>query len=229
MKPRSPVSSRMRGSAAASSTSVRDEGLPHRSGSRRPRRAPAGTRSSDIGQVVPLDLALHVRDALAERRAGDEHVRRSGGGVEPGDGAASAARSWPSTSCTSQPKARQRAARAIEREHVRRVAEGLLAVQVDDRDQAARAGGAPRTSPPPTASPRCTRRRSRGRRSARTPLETRGERRPGAHRQSLTERARGEVDAAQRVLGVHAEEACRPRSSVSSSVGGSQPRSARAA
>ena len=87
-------------------------------------------------QVVPLDLALHEGDALAEDRAARPAraaapASRSSARIV----SASATGSWPSTSCTSQPNARQRSADRREVEHVLRVAERLLAVDVDDRDE----------------------------------------------------------------------------------------------
>ena len=162
MKPRSPVSRTTRGRrrrrarASVSTNAV----LTTRSDLRRAPRCVLVVRHR---QVVPLDLALHVRDALAERRAGDQDVRRAVGGVEPVDDARQRRRrSWPSTSCTSQPKARQRSAERRQVEHVARVPERLLAVDVDDRRRGSRADGGRRTSPPPRATPRCTRRRSAG-------------------------------------------------------------------
>jgi hypothetical protein len=81
---------------------------------------------------VPLDLAFHVRDALAERRLRNRDARRVPVGVErPRKRLVVVAVDLHDVPAERRPALGERR----EVEHVPRVAEGLLAVVVDDRDE----------------------------------------------------------------------------------------------
>ena len=114
---------------------------------------------------VPADLALHERDALALDGVGD-HDGRWVGSSRSLAGAArrEAPTSWPSTSWTSQPKARHLSRERLDPDHVVDLAvEGVAGCGRRSRSAGRRGGGRP-TSPPPRPDPRAARRRRAGRR-----------------------------------------------------------------
>ena len=229
MKPRSPVSSTMRAVA--------------RRRARRARRTNAlliGPRS-ELGErlrvlvvghrpVVPLDLALHERDALAEGRAAR---RATCGGPSAGSSPSMRRgerrrRRARRPRATSQPKARQRSASGARSSTSARVAERLLAVQVDDRDRGSpsrwcAANIAASQTEPSLHSASLTQRR---RRAAPSPAGAPRARRRPPIEQALAERAGREVDAASRVLGMHAEQAAVAAVGVERRLRRGQPRQA---
>ena len=168
------------------------------------RAAPACCSSSDR-PVVPLDPRSMNETPLPNVVSGDQDVRR--------------ASSWLSRAPRAErvvvvavhlaglpAERRASAPRSSEVEHVARVAERLLAVQVDDRHELVEpvVGGEHHRLPDRAlvalgVAEQHARRAGRG-------LQAGRERRPGSQREAVAERAGGEVDALERVLGVDPEQ-----------------------
>ena len=189
----------------------RDEGVSHAATLQRLDGGELGERARVLlvvhRQVVPADLALHERDAVAEHRLREQDVRPALDRREAVDDGAQRGRVV-AVDVVGVPA--EGAPALLERrevEHVARVAERLLAVDVDDRDEVAEpvVGGEHHRLPDRAlVALGVAHEHERAPRAAR---ELRGERRARRDREAVAERAGGEVDAGQDVVGVRPEPA----------------------
>ena len=172
-------------------------------------------------QVVPLDLAFHEGDALAEHGPAQQRVRAAVARERSRRRASRRRRGRrPRRHPSRSSAAVDHAARSTARRPCSRAPAGRSRRR---SPSACRAGDERRTSAFPTASPRCIRRRSPSAKDRRSePCRRAASAAPAANDRPMPERAGREVDARELVLRMHAEQAA--VGAVGVELGVSQPR-----